>query len=346
MFKTIYKITSPEIIEEFIDIVDYDNTKVLVKVEYMAICRADIRYYLGSRDKLTLDHKYPLAPIHEAVGRVIKDPTHHFKAGDKVILVPNSVDKKYLELFENQRCSNKDLGINYATHSTFRSSSADGFMTTFVALEPELLVKYDDSVPAQIAVFSELLSVAVSALRRIDFSIVKRLAIFGDGILGYITYIVLSYDHPDVDVTLFGVNDEKMKMFKNIKTTKVSEYRGDKFDTLIEIVGGKYAGEAINSMIDLAAVGADLLLMGVSEDKPPLNTRLILEKGLVLKGATRSTYEDFKHVAELLKNKRVQELLFPMVLSITNIDSIVDIYKCFDLDINNRTVIGKHIMKW
>lgn len=346
MFKTIYKITSPEIIEEFINIVDYDNTKVLVKVDYMAICRADIRYFLGSRDKLVLDHKYPLAPIHEAVGHVVKDPTHHFKVGDKVILVPNSVDKKYLELFENQRCSNDDLGINYATHSTFRSSSADGFMTTFCALEPELLVKYDDSIPSQLAVFSELLSVAVSALRRIDFSKIKRLAMFGDGILGYITYIVLTIDHPEVDVTLFGVNEEKMKMFKNIKTTKIEDYRGEKFDTLIEIVGGKYASDAINSMIDIATVGADLLLMGVSEDKVPLNTRLILEKGLVLKGATRSSYQDFQHVAELLKNKKVQEMLSPMVLSITTIESIVDIYKCFDLDINNRTVIGKHIMKW
>ncbi len=346
MFKTIYKITSPEIIEEFVNIVDYDNTKVLVKVDYMAICRADIRYFLGTRDKLVLDHKYPLAPIHEAVGHIVKDPTHHFKIGDKVILLPNSVETKYLELFENQRCSNKDLGNNYATHSTFRSSSTDGFLTTFCALEPELLVKYDDNVPPSLAVFSELLSVACSALRRIDFSKVKRLAMFGDGILGYITYIVLTIDHPEIDVTLFGVNDEKMKMFKNINRAKIEEYKGEKFDTLIEIVGGKYASDAINSMIEIAAVGADLLLMGVSEDKVPINTRLILEKGLVLKGATRSSYEDFKHVAELLKNKKVQELLSPMVLSITTIESIVDVYKCFDLDINNRTVIGKNIMKW
>lgn len=346
MLTTIYKVTSPEVIEEFVDVVDNDNTKVLVKVDYMAICRADIRYFLGSRDKNVLDHKYPLAPIHEAVGHVVKDPTGKFKKNDKVILIPNSVEQKYLDLFENQRCKEKELGINYATHSTFRSSSADGFMRPFYASNSDLLVKFDSNIPSNIAVFSELLSVAVNALRRLDFNKVKRLAMFGDGILGYITYIVLTTDHPEVDVTLFGIDDNKMSMFKGIKLEHANKYKGEKFDTLIEIVGGKYSVDAIESMIDFACVGADLLLMGVSEDRVPINTRMVLEKGLVLKGATRSSKEDFEHVAKLLENKRVQELLTPMVLSETTIESIVDIYKCFDADIKNRTVIGKNIMKW
>lgn len=346
MLTTIYKVTSPEVIEEFVDVVDNDNTKVLVKVDYMAICRADIRYFLGSRDKNVLDHKYPLAPIHEAVGHVVKDPTGKFKKNDKVILIPNSVEQKYLDLFENQRCKEKELGINYATHSTFRSSSADGFMRPFYASNPDLLVKFDSNIPSNIAVFSELLSVAVNALRRLDFNKVKRLAMFGDGILGYITYIVLTTDHPEVDATLFGIDDNKMSIFKGIKLAKANEYKGEKFDTLIEIVGGKYSADAIESMIDFACVGADLLLMGVSEDRVPINTRMVLEKGLVLKGATRSSKEDFEHVAKLLENKHVQELLAPMVLSETTIESIVDIYKCFEADIKNHTVIGKNIMKW
>ena len=104
MFQTIYKVTSPGVIEEFIDSVDLDSNHVLVKVEYMAICKADIRYFLGNRDQNVLNHKYPLAPIHEAVGRVIKDPTGKYHPGDKVILIPNSVEPKYLEAFENERC--------------------------------------------------------------------------------------------------------------------------------------------------------------------------------------------------------------------------------------------------
>ena len=45
MFQLLYKVTSPGVIEEFVDTVDLEENKVLVKVDYMAICKADIRYY-------------------------------------------------------------------------------------------------------------------------------------------------------------------------------------------------------------------------------------------------------------------------------------------------------------
>ena len=124
------------------------------------------------------------------------------------------------------------------------------------------------------------------------------------------------------------------------------QYNGEKYDTMIEIVGGKFSADAINKMIDWATVGADLILMGVSEDKVPLNTRLVLEKGLSLKGVTRSDRGDFEHVAQLLKDKHVQEQIKPMVLSENEIKTVNDIYRCYEQDINNKTLIGKNIMKW
>ncbi len=111
MFVNIFKVTSPGVIEEFIDAVDINEQTVLVKVDTMAICKADIRYFLGNRDINVLNHKYPLAPIHEAVGQVVKDPTGKFKPGDKVILIPNSVDDNYLKDNSNRRCHRPDLGI-------------------------------------------------------------------------------------------------------------------------------------------------------------------------------------------------------------------------------------------
>ena len=153
-------------------------------------------------------------------------------------------------------------------------------------------------------------------------------------------------DHPNLDLTVFGVDAQKMNNFKKAKTAKVETYNGDKFDTLIECVGGRFSEDAINSMIKLAIPGADLILMGVSEDRVALNTRTILEKGLSLKGVTRSTREDFEHVAEIINNKEVQKDLSIMVLSENPIGSVNDIYRCFESDINNKLLIGKHLMKW
>lgn len=346
MFQLLYKVTSPGVIEEFVDTVDLEQNKVLVKVDYMAICKADIRYYLGLRDPAILNQKYPLAPIHEAVGHVVKDKSGKYKVGDKVILIPNSVDEKYLKDFENKRCTRKDLGNNYAIHSTFRSSSSDGFLKQFYVADPDLLVKYDDNIPAKIAVFSELLSVAVAGLRRINFKETNHVAIFGDGILAYITYIVFKHDHPETKLTVYGIDESKLSMFKDCEARKYEQYNGEKYDTMIEIVGGKYSADAINKMIDWATVGADLILMGVSEEKVPLNTRLVLEKGLSLKGVTRSDNKDFEHVAKILEDKEVQKKILPMVLSEITINSVNDIYDAYRKDIENKSIIGKHIMKW
>ena len=135
-------------------------------------------------------------------------------------------------------------------------------------------------------------------------------------------------------------------MFKGANAKLYEDYRGEKYDTMIEIVGGRFSADAINQMIDWATVGADLILMGVSEEKVPINTRLVLEKGLSLKGVTRSDKKDFEHVAKLLSNKEVQEMLKPMIISETKIKSVNDIYHCYEEDIHNKTIIGKNIMKW
>ncbi len=345
MFTNIFKVTSPGVIEEFIDTVNELENGVLVKVDVMAICKADIRYYLGMRERSVLEHKYPLAPIHEAVGHVVKDASGTFKKGDKVILIPNSVEEKDYNEHSNRRCKRKDLGDNYCPKATFRSSTADGFLRNYYVCEPSLLVKYEDVDPS-LAVFSELLSVASASLRRINFEEVEKVALFGDGIMAYITYIMLMHDHPKLDLTVFGVDKQKLSKFKKAHITNIEEYNGDKFDTLIECVGGHFSEDAINSMIKLAIPGADLILMGVSEDRVAINTRLILEKGLSLKGVTRSTRQDFEHVAEVIKDKEVQKDLSIMVLSQNRIGSVNDVYKCFEADIDNHTLIGKNIMVW
>ena len=345
MFINIFKVTSPGVIEEFIDSVDLDNQSVLVKVDTMAICKADIRYFLGNRDINVLNHKYPLAPIHEAVGKVIKDPTGTFKPGDKVILVPNSVDEGFKD-HSNRRCLREDLGDNYYPKATFRSSTADGFLRNFYTCSPDLLVKYNENIDPSIAVFSELLSVAHAAIRRINFAEVEKMALFGDGIMAYIVYIMLVNNYPRLDLTVFGIDDNKLAHFKKAKVAHVDNYLGDKFDTLIECVGGRFSEDAINQMIDLSIPGADLILMGVSEEKVPLNTRVVLDKGLSLKGVTRSNKKDFEFVAKMLDKKEVVDDLSIMVLSENKIGSVNDIYRCFEEDINNKTLIGKNLMKW
>ena len=99
-------------------------------------------------------------------------------------------------------------------------------------------------------------------------------------------------------------------------------------------------------MIDISQIGADLILMGVSENNVAINTRRILEKGLSIKGVTRSTIEDFDAVSKILENASLQECLSKLVLSIGQIKSVNDVYHRFEMEINNNTIIGKNLMKF
>ncbi|MCR5505587.1 MAG: alcohol dehydrogenase catalytic domain-containing protein [Bacilli bacterium] len=345
MFSLTYKVTSPNVIEEFIEEVVVKQGQTLVKVERMAICKADIRYFLGLRNKNVLDHKYPLTPIHEAVGTVIKDYSGLYKKGDKVILVPNYVDRNMCKGCPNTRCHNEELGENYCPYAVFRSSNKDGFLRPFFVAGEEGLVKYNNSIDPNIAVWSELLSVSVAACRRLGVKEKQRIAVFGDGIMAYMVYLILVHKY-HCDVTIFGVVDDKMNSFKHANKAKYATYIGERFDTLIEAVGGRFSADAINQMIDLSLVGADLLLMGVSEENAPINTRKVLEKGLSIKGVTRSNYQDFQEVARLLEKEELREDIKPLILSENIIESVNDIYKVFDADIKNTQIIGKNIMKW
>ena len=89
-------------------------------------------------------------------------------------------------------------------------------------------------------------------------------------------------------------------------------------------------------MISLSLVGADLILMGVNELNSAINTRSILEKGLSLKGVTRSSTEDFVTVSKMLNDEYLRSKLEKMVISKTTINSINDIYNVFDLEVENK----------
>jgi ribitol-5-phosphate 2-dehydrogenase len=101
----------------------------------MAICHADKRYYLGMRSPDVLRKKLPMAPVHEACGTVVADPTGTFNIGDRVVMIPNVSGDVSSGLFEN-----------YAPGSAFLSSGHDGFMREFVSLPPDRLVGCGDTI--------------------------------------------------------------------------------------------------------------------------------------------------------------------------------------------------------
>lgn len=337
MINAQYKLVAPGMIETYFSNVEVNKENVLVRPEMLSICKADMRYFFGMRDAKVLKQKLPLALIHEAVGTVLYAPNGNFKRGDKVILLPNipGTDERSEE--------------NYRLDSKFRSSKADGFMQEVMSVPESQIIKYTD-IPAEIASFTEFISVGVHAVTTYlqkKKNTPRRIGVWGDGGLGYIIAALLKHYLPDVNVTVIGVQRSKLELFQFVdEIYTIDEISADKvwFDDVFECVGGQPSEDAIRQMIDVINPEGTIMLLGVSENPVAINTRMVLEKGLTLVGRSRSGRKDFEEAVNLLEeNEKLVKRMKKLVSEKTVIESIGDIHVAFD---KARSVDFKVILDW
>lgn len=339
MLNTIYRLVEPRRFEAYFEDVDIFQDQILVRPTHLSICNADQRYYQGRRSKEVLNSKLPMSLIHEGIGRVEYDPQKKIKSGTLVVMIPNTP-------FE----SDEIIAENYLRSSKFRGSGFDGFMQDYVAMRRDRVLPLPSGINPFVAAFTELVSVSTHAINRFErFSHErrKRVAIWGDGNLAFITSLVLKKRHPEIEVIILGKSEYKMRDFVFVEETyNITDIPHNiKFDHAFECVGREASGTAINQIIDYIQPEGTISILGVSENAVPINTRMVLEKGLHIFGSSRSGYRDFKETIELYQTKpEVQEYLESIIGEIVIVKDIKDMNYAFDADI--RKPGGKTIMVW
>ena len=112
-----------------------------------------------------------------------------------------------------------------------------------------------------------------------------------------------------------------------------------------ECVGSSASQSAIDQIIDLINPQGTINLFGVSEYPVPINTRMVLEKGLTIQGNSRSDREDFVGVVKTLEqNSQLFEYLEKLITNICEINTLDDLKDAFNKDYISR--FGKTILKW
>ena len=223
-------------------------------------------------------------------------------------------------------------------------------MQDLVALDADRAVKLPEGIDNHVAAFIELMSVSVHAILRFKSIAHGRrdnIAIFGDGNLGFITGIFLKALMPESKLSIFGVNEDKLASFSFADHTYnvAGELKGISFDHAFECVGNAASGQAIEQIIDFINPEGTLSLLGVSEYPVPINTRMVLEKGLRLFGSSRSGLADFNMTVKLLsENPQMVNYLSNIINNIVPVKDIADMNKAFELDIQKPG--GKTIMEW
>lgn len=344
MFAKSYKITEPKRFEIFVE--DIRNENVLVRPDYLAVCKADIRYYLGNRSLSILKRKFPMSLIHEATGVVVRDKSGELKSGQRVVLLPcrkSECDGSKCEVCVRD---NPHLLDNYCPESKFCSSNYDGFSKELIDLDKEYMIPIPDEIGEE-AVFSELISVGCCALRRAGFTegeSVKSVTVWGDGIMGYIISLVAKYGF-GCEVNIVGLSKEKLEKFDFANVYYSNDIEAlPRMSVAIEAVGGNASGIAANQAIDKLYSGGKLILSGVANDNVPLNTRMVLEHGISIRGTTRSVRCDFEKAVELLTIPEFREHIKTLLLSVREVNNIRDYYAVFEEE-SKSTALGKNIMK-
>ena len=336
MINIVYRLKSPKFFEEAIDEIELDG--VIVRPTYLSICQADQRYYQGSRPAEVLDKKLPMALIHEGIGEVVFDNSGEFKAGDTVVMIPNTS-------FGEDVCR-----ANYSYKSKFRGSGFDGFTSDLIKLDSSRVIKLPDDFNPYVSAFIELISVAyqgIDKFKQIASTPKDILGVWGDGNLGFITALLLKELFPDSKVIVFGKHLDNLNLFtfadEVYRIHDVAE--GVVVDHAFECVGSSASQLAIDQIIDLINPQGIISLFGVSEYPVPIDTRMVLEKGLTIQGNSRSEREDFIGVIKVLKqNPQLFEYLGKLITEIHEINSLDDLKESFDRDYISK--FGKTILKW
>ncbi len=339
MLNTVYRLTAPRRFEEEFSDIDPFVDEVIVRPTNLSICRSDERYYGGQRSAEVLKQKLPMALIHEGIGDVLYDPTGEFHSGQTVVMVPNTPVE-----------DDSIIAENYLRSSKFRSSGYDGFMQEYVAMRRDRLVLLPVDIDKNVAAFTEIVSVSYHIINRFLVKSHKRrerIGVWGDGNAAYITAMLLKKRLPNTELFIFGIDEQKMSDFVFADATfNVSDIPQDMWlDHAFECVGGAASGTAINQIIDYIKPEGTISLMGVSEEPVPINTRMVLEKGIQIYGSSRSGVQDFRDTVDLFEaNADVTEYLGRIIGTVIPIRTMEDMNLAFDTDLQRGN--GKTVMVW
>ena len=304
-----------------------DGDGIIVRPTRLSICAADQRYYTGTRGKEAMKKKLPMALIHEGVGEVVYDPKGEFKPGDTVVMIPNTPIEH-----------DPIIAENYLTTSKFRASGYDGFMQQYVFMGRDRIIKYEN-INHDVASFLELLSVSAHSINKFIKRSHERkntIGVWGDGNVGFITALILKKQFPESKIIVFGKNEEKLSFFSFVdETYQIDSIPEDlRVDDAFEAVGGKASEYAIDQIIDYINPEGSIAILGVSENPVPINTRMVLEKGLTIVGSSRSGRVDFQYAVDFLEAyPDAQNQLQKLISAVIDVTGLADIVNAFEYDL-------------
>lgn len=242
--------------------------EVLISLLMVGICGSDVHMFKNGHQS-----DFPLTIGHEGIGLIVGvgRGIPEDRMGERVVIEPNIPCLHCLECRKGKGniCRNKrKIGV-----------SEHGCFAEYVALPGEFAHRLPESIADQDAVAIEPTVVALSAIKRSKVKPGDTIAVIGLGAIGMLlTHAALSFGYR---VLVSDLVEAKIKMAvdlgaKFVSGTLETAFREAEVSAVFECAG---TGKSASLAIQAAPRGADVIVLGLSEDPASFNPRLLSQKG-------------------------------------------------------------------
>ena len=197
-------------------------SEALIKIRKAGICSTDLELVKGY---------YPYAGIlgHEFIGKVTDAPDKKW-IGARVVGDINAV------------CGKCEACLNgRPTHCESRTVlgivNRDGVFAEYATLPIENLHRVPDSVPDEMAVFTEPLAAALEIQQQIQIKPTDRVLVIGAGRLGQLIAQTLALTGCDLHVVARHSLQQNLLTARGIRITSEAEIQPRKWDIVVEVTG-------------------------------------------------------------------------------------------------------------
>jgi len=246
------------------------SNQSLIRISLSAICNTDKEILKGYRP----DFKGIMG--HEFVG-IVEDSNEKDLIGKRVVGEINEVCHNciYCKTGRSHHCLNR----------TTPGLSRDGCFAEYMVLKTENLHVVPDTLPDDVAVFTEPLAAAFEILEQINISKGTPVAIIGDGRLALCIANVMNLI--GAKITVIGKHSEKFDMFKTIAKT-TTEGIPEEYEVVIDASGSP---NGISMAIKLVRKMGTIVLKSTYAENATLNLSMVPVNEITIVGSRCGPFE-------------------------------------------------------
>ena len=287
-----------------------DEDQILVEVMYGGICGSDIT---------VLNHRHLTATVprilcHEILGRVKEIKSSKpvpYQVGDKVCVFP---------LVSCKTCGPCLTGHTSAcSHLKIMGVHIDGGFTEYCKAGIDSIIPVPESIPDEIAVLTEPLSVGFHSNMRAGTKPGDNVLVTGGGPIGILSAVVAKYFGAK-NVLLTEVNQERLKLANEMGIQTANPLKENVMDIVKELTGGigmdvVFEASGAQASYDLAIPACKecgtIVAVGIPSEPRAFRTNMFILKEIRMLGTRCCPKDEFARTADMVKDI-YENKLFPL----------------------------------